>query len=101
MVNVGGLTGGRLVVSGTDKSHSIYGTINIYFAICFTHTSASTSTVSLYSGAFVTTYLESAGQLFIDYGINMVVSQGAVLNNNCVDQSECGISIAHPLPVQN
>ena len=90
-VIVGGASGGRLVVSGTGKSHSISGTINIYWALRFEYSSTSTSTVTLNSGAIIYTDKIAEGQLAINSGVDMTVLAGAVINNNCIVQTLCGI----------
>jgi hypothetical protein len=91
IVNVGGASGGRLVITGTGKTHSISGNINIYWALRFDYPSGtSTSTVTVNSGAIITTDHTAMGQLCLDDGLDMTVASGAEIINNC-DISTSGL----------
>ncbi|MFZ4590367.1 MAG: T9SS type A sorting domain-containing protein [Ignavibacteria bacterium] len=96
VVSLGGLAGGRLVVTGTGKSHNISGTINIYWALRFDYPSGtSTSTVTVNNGAIITNDAAAEGQLTLRNGVILTISSGAVLNNynDITIQALCGINI--------
>ncbi len=89
IVNVGYLTGGRLIVKGSGKTHIIKGTINIGWSMYFDNRDATETTVSLENGAKIIT-LEAPinGQLFIFGAIVFTVNSGAELINKCTMQTD-------------
>lgn len=95
-VNIGGFDGGRLQVTGTGKSHSISGTVNIYWALNFNYpTGTSTSTVTVNSGSVITNDGSADGQLALRHGVQMTFAEGSSLYNynNITTQGLCGLNI--------
>ncbi|MBN1634590.1 MAG: T9SS type A sorting domain-containing protein [Ignavibacteria bacterium] len=96
VINIGGYYGGRLVISGTGKSHSISGTINILWALRFDYPSGtSNSTVTVNNGAVIINDASADGQLCLQHSTEMTFLEGSELYNynNISSQGLCGLNI--------
>jgi hypothetical protein len=95
-VNIGGFDGGRLQITGTGKSHSISGTVNIYWALNFNYPrGTSNSTVTVNSGSVITNDAAADGQLALRHGVQITFAVGSSFYNynNITSQGLCGLNI--------